>query len=32
MVQRDPLELRPIDLVVVPGGVEEMKSRLAAAK
>jgi serine/threonine-protein kinase len=32
MVQRDPLEMRPLDLVVVPGWVEEMKARLAAAK
>lgn len=32
MVQKDPVELRPLDLVIVPGWVEEMKSRLAAAK
>jgi len=32
MVQRDPLELRALDLVVIPNWVEEMKSRLAAAK
>jgi hypothetical protein len=32
MVQKDPLELRPFDLVVVPGWVEEMKARLAAAR
>jgi len=32
MVQRDPLELHPLDLVIVPGWVEEMKARLAAAK
>jgi serine/threonine-protein kinase len=32
MVQVDPLELRPFDLVVVPNWVEEMKARLAAAK
>ncbi len=32
MIQRDPLELRPLDLVVVPGWVEEMKSRLASTK
>ncbi len=32
MVQNDPIELRPFDLVVIPGWVEEMKSRLAAAK
>jgi hypothetical protein len=32
MVQNDPIELRPFDLVVVPGWIEEMKARLAAAK
>ena len=32
MVELDPFELRPLDLVVVPGWVEEMKARLAAAK
>jgi hypothetical protein len=32
MVQNDPIELRPFDLVVIPGWVEEMKARLAAAK
>jgi len=32
MIQRDPLELRPFDLVIVPNWVEEMKSRLKAAK
>jgi serine/threonine-protein kinase len=32
MVQNDPIELRPLDLVVVSGWVEEMKARLAAAK
>ncbi len=32
MIQKDPFELRPLDLVVVPGWVEEMKTRLAAAK
>jgi dipeptidyl aminopeptidase/acylaminoacyl peptidase len=32
MVQVDPLELRPFDLVVVPNRIEEMKSRLASAK
>jgi len=32
MVQMDPLELRPLDLVVCPGWVQEMKARLAAAK
>lgn len=32
MVQKDPLELRPFDLVVVPGWVEEMKARLASTK
>jgi serine/threonine-protein kinase len=32
MLQRDPLELRPLDLVVVPNWVEEMKARLSAAK
>jgi hypothetical protein len=26
------LELRPFDLVVIPNWVDEMKSRLAAAK
>jgi hypothetical protein len=30
MVQDDPLELRPFDLIVVPGWVEEMKARLTA--
>jgi hypothetical protein len=32
MFQNDPIELRPFDLVVIPGWVEEMKARLAAAK
>ena len=32
MVQNDPIELRPLDLVVIPGWLEEMKARLAAAK
>jgi hypothetical protein len=32
MIQHDPIELRPFDLVVIPGWVEEMKARLAAAK
>jgi len=32
MVQKDPLELRALDLVVIPNWVEEMKSRLAEAK
>ena len=32
LVQNEPFELRPADLVVVPGWVEEMKARLAAAK
>jgi serine/threonine-protein kinase len=32
LVQNDPIELRPFDLVVVPGWIEEMKARLAAAK
>jgi hypothetical protein len=32
MIQKDPLELRPLDLVIVPNWAEEMKSRLAAAK
>ena len=31
MVELDPFELRPLDLVVVSGWVEEMKVRLAAA-
>jgi len=30
MVQVDPLELRPLGLVVIPGWVEEMKARLTA--
>jgi hypothetical protein len=29
---RDPFELRPLDLVIVPGWIEEMKARLAAAR
>jgi hypothetical protein len=32
MVQKDPFELRPLDLVVVPNWVEEVKSRVASAK
>jgi hypothetical protein len=32
MVQKDPLEMRALDLVVVPNWTEEMESRLAAAK
>jgi hypothetical protein len=32
MIQRDPLELRPFDLVVIPNWVDEVKARLAAAK
>ncbi len=32
MVELDPFELRPLDLVVVPGWVDEMNARLAAAK
>jgi Tol biopolymer transport system component len=32
MVQKEPFELRPLELVIVPGWVEEMKARLAAAK
>lgn len=32
MGEKDPIELRPLDLVIIPGWVEEMKSRLAAAK
>ncbi len=32
MIQKDPFELRPLDIVVVPGWAEEMKARLAAAK
>jgi hypothetical protein len=32
MVKMDPLELRPLDLVVVPNWVEEMKARLGAAR
>lgn len=31
MVQNDPIELRPFDLVVIPGWIEEMRARLAAA-
>jgi hypothetical protein len=32
MVELDPFELRPLELVIVPGWSEEMKSRLTAAK
>jgi serine/threonine-protein kinase len=32
MVERDPFELRPVELVVVPGFIEEMKARLATAR
>jgi eukaryotic-like serine/threonine-protein kinase len=32
VVEADPWELRPLDLVVVPGFVEEMESRLAATR
>jgi eukaryotic-like serine/threonine-protein kinase len=32
VVEADPFELRPLDLVVVPGFAEEMKTRLAATK
>ena len=32
VVQKDPFELRPLDLVVVPNWVEEMKARIASAK
>jgi hypothetical protein len=32
MIERDPLELRPFDLVVIPNWAEEMKARLASAK
>jgi hypothetical protein len=32
MVQQDPFELRPLDLVIVPNWIEEMKARVAAAK
>jgi eukaryotic-like serine/threonine-protein kinase len=32
MVEKDPFELRPLDLVIVPGWVDEMKARLAAAE
>ena len=32
MVQKDPFELRPLELVVVPGWIEELKARLAPAK
>ena len=32
MIQKDPFELRPVDIVVVPGWAEEMRARLAAAK
>jgi hypothetical protein len=32
MVQKDPFELRPVDLVVVPNWVEEMKARIDSAK
>jgi gentisate 1,2-dioxygenase len=32
MVERDSFELRPLDLVVVPSWVDEMKARVAASK
>jgi serine/threonine-protein kinase len=32
MVEKDPFELRPVELVVIPGFIEEMKARLTAAK
>ena len=32
MVEKDPFELRPLDLVIVPNWVEEMEARLATAK
>ncbi len=31
MVQKEPFEQRPPDLVIVPGWIEEMRARLAAA-
>ncbi len=31
MIEKDPFELRPGELVIVPGWVEEMKARVAAA-
>jgi serine/threonine-protein kinase len=30
MIQKDPFELRPLDLVIVPHWVEEMRARLAS--
>jgi hypothetical protein len=30
MVELDPFELRPLDIVVVPDFLEEMKARLSA--
>jgi hypothetical protein len=32
MVQQDPFELRPIERVLVPNWVEELKLRVAAAR
>jgi hypothetical protein len=32
LIQRDPLELRPLDLVIVPSWVDEMKARLASVR
>jgi hypothetical protein len=32
MIEKDQFELRPLDLVIVPGWVDEMKARLAAEK
>lgn len=31
MVQKDPFELRPIELVMVPNWIEELKARMASA-
>ena len=32
MVQKDPIELRPIELVLVPNWLEELKARMASAR
>jgi hypothetical protein len=32
MIQKDPDELRPIELVVAPNWLEEVKAKMAAAR
>jgi hypothetical protein len=32
MIETNPIDLQPLDLVIVSGWVEETKARLAAAK